>query len=431
MSKFAGVLDIKAELLTPLAQVDREAQLKSRTVVLRDIPDDLRSVGLNTVFVDIPIFSSNGLGGMLRRAGTYLIFSKAWDKGYLRKLEEASKGNEGGLKNADVLSLFFLYSVGGGNVMRISDPQGSGEYAKYLAIKEVTSRIPFASLYGMTLYIPSKLIITDLMPSNPVIDLEDREAIYETLRVWADLKDTKDKDKNKEEANKNKLSPFYTYTSRYYNSEVVIVVDDIVKGSVFAKLFLSEESRKRWLKFVGEDKKEREETKSTTANTEAETDDSQDNGGGNKKKQTIQNIIDTYYIPAGSILSGEISTKEPLSLVEYGLLLESLRVLAQQSLVDADGNVYRFAFGSFEKRGFGRVKLSVSRNGINLLIGKSVDANIFGLPDLYINPQDKLESDAVEAFNEWLENMDYETFTLPLRYLEVNDGEKGSKSKKR
>lgn len=428
MSGFAGVLNVKAELLTPLAQLGENSQLKSRTVVLRDIPEDLQSVGLNTVFVSIPIYSANAIGGMLRRAGTYLIFSKALEKGYLSKLEEESGKESKGLKNKDVLSLYYLYSVGGGNVMRITDPKGDGEYAKYLAIKEVTSKIPFASLYGMTLYIPSKLIITDLMPVNPVMDLEDRSAIYETLRAWAGLKEEKDKDADK---NVSELSPFYTYKSRYFDSEVVVVVDDIVKGSVFAKLFLSEESKKRWLEFVSKDRKSRKETKNTTAGDD-DNQNNNDNNSGDKKKQTIQNIIDTPYIPAGSTLSGEISTKEPLTPVEYGLLLESLKVLAQQYLTDTDGNVYRFAFGSFGKRGFGRVKLSILRDGIDLLVGRSADANVnvFSLPDLYVNIQDDLEDEAVNAFREWLENMDYETFTLPLRYLEVNEGEKESKSKK-
>lgn len=107
-------------------------------------------------------------------------------------------------------------------------------------------------------------------------------------------------------------------------------------------------------------------------------------------------------------------------------MIESLRILAQQSIMGTDGNIYRLSFGSFAKKGFGRVRLNIEREG-KPIFEITDTPNIFDITAVDIRQQRELEVEAVEAFNEWLEKLDYDTFTLPLRNLQGNEGEKKGK----
>ncbi len=408
MEKFNGVLSLNAKLMTPMAQMGMDGRLKTRTFV---IPDAETIEGPKTIFVDVPIYSGNAVGGMLRRAATYVIFKKALEKGFISNIAGRSKGNN--ISDNDLLKLYFLYSVGGGSVVRITSGDGSNEYASYKVVKELMDSNPFISLFGMTLNIHSKLVISDLLPLDVANDEKDKEIIIEAVNNILSKKDSNTNDRSQE---------YYVWvgknSTRYVGEETIVVVDDIIRNNIYAKLFLTEDIKKNWVDFTAEFSSNQKESKSK--------------GKDAKKKQTIQNIQDMPYIPAGSIMRGEIAFKEPLTMPEYGLILESLRVLAQQSLTDIDGNQHRFAFGSFAKRGFGKVKLNVYR----CIKDQSVDVfgdyqttNVFDVPQIDINDVEDLEHNALEAFNGWLEDLDEETLTLPLNYTQVNDDEKG-KSKK-
>ena len=383
---FDGVLSVQAKLLTPIAQLGEDG-LKTRTFIIED--NDA------TVFVDVPIFSANGVGGMLRRAATYLLFTEAIKKGYLAKLSDSGNNGKNPLESNDLLKLFFLYTVGGGSVMTFGkeqDGKALSDYGVYMQMKEVADANPFVSLFGLTLRIPSKLIITDLLPVDLVRNESNIQAILEKAKALAD--------RNKEERKHNWIP---AYVTDYANKERIVVVDDVIKNSVFAKLFLTDKVKEEWVKFAEE----------FSISQKGKSDSEKE------KKQTIQNIQDMPYIPAGAVLRGEISCKDPLTPVEYGMLLRSLEVLARQGITDMKGYTHRLLFGSFGKRGFGRVRLSIQRNGMNLLAVQE-SSNVFDVTtDIEVVDTEDLEWEALEAFDEWLENMSFEAFTIPLKYTKV------------
>ena len=400
MEKFNGVLRLNAKLMTPMAQMAQDGKLKTRTFV---IPDAETVEGKKTIFVDVPIYSGNAIGGMLRRAATYVIFKKALEKGFIANIAGTSKGSN--IHDNDLLKLYFLYSVGGGSVIRIAAGDGSNEYASYRVVKELRESNPFISLFGMTLNIHSKLVISDLLPIDVVNNETDKEMIIEAVNSILSRRSAGSEEQSQEHSvwiGKN--------STRYGADETIVVVDDIIRDSIYTKLFLTEDVKKNWVDFTAQFSSNQKEAESQKKDKD--------------KKQTIQNIQDMPYIPAGAVMNGEIAFKEPLTMPEYGLILESLKVLAQQSLTDVDGNKYRFAFGSFGKRGFGRVKLGVRRvvesGSVVDILGDYQTANIFDIPQIDINDVEDLESDALEEFSEWLENLNEEILTLPLRYTQVN-----------
>lgn len=411
MAYFDGVLKVKGTLLTPMAQLtktgNKETGLKTRTFVIE--------TDSTTIFVDVPIFSSNGVGGMLRRAGTYLLFKKALEKGYLSKLpyEKAGKGKNGKMQNPietnGLLALYFLYTVGGGSVISLSF---SDDYSLYKVTKELTERNPFASLFGVTLNVPSKLIVSDLLPFDVVGNPRHRQAIIELV----------DRLTKKEGEEASKRIP--VNLTDFANVETIVVVDDIQKNGVLTRLFLTDRDKDEWSKFTNEktvEKKKQEAEKDNNENQEQQE---------KEKKGTIQNIQEMPYVPAGAVLTGEVSVKEPLSPVEYGLLLRSFEILASQSITDTEGRKYRLAFGSFAKRGFGRVKLSLKRKDgdteVNLLTIEN-KGNVFDVPYVDIDAVQDLEAEALEAFDNWLENMSYEDFILPLTFSQTYASKNGGK----
>ncbi len=417
MDYFDGVLAIEGTLLTPMAQVTMGGNLKTRTFVLEH-------EGI-TAFVEIPIFSGNGLGGLLRRAATYIFFRKALEKGYLHKIPIGKRNDdkESPLETNGLLSLYFLYSIGGGSVISLATKD---DYSTYKAVKEITERNPFAGLFGVTLNIPSKLIVSDLVVCDIVNNMEHRQKVIELLKSLM----------SKKEETRTRIS---SGTLGYGDIEAIVVVDDITRGSVFAKLFISDKTMDEWSMFV---KKKAEEKKVSQAqknqkkeneNGDRENKENKENQENEEKKSVLQHIQELPYIPAGTRLTGSISTKEPLTLIEYGLLLSSLKVLAEQSLTDTDNRKYRFAFGSFAKRGFGRVELRVSKHEDEQdveIISVEKKSNVFDTPIAMFNPASELEIEAVEAFEEWLDNMDYETFILPLTFSQTYESKsKGKKGK--
>ena len=413
MAYFDGVLKVKGTLLTPVAQLtktgNKETGLKTRTFVIE--------TDSTTIFVDVPIFSSNGVGGMLRRAGTYLLFKKALEKGYLAKLpyEKAGKDKNGRTQNPietnGLLALYFLYTVGGGSVISLSF---SDDYSLYKVTKELTERNPFASLFGVTLNVPSKLIISDWLPFDVVGNPRHRQAIIELV----------DRLTKKEGEEASRRIP--VNLTNFANVETIVVVDDIQKNGVLTRLFLTDKDKDEWSEFTNEktvERKIQEAEKDKDSNNE-----NQDQG--REKKGTIQNIQDMPYIPAGAVLTGEVSVREPLTPVEYGLLLRSFEILASQSITDVEGRKYRLAFGSFAKRGFGRVKLSLKRKDgdteVNLLTIEN-KGNVFDVPYVDIDAVQDLESEALEAFDNWLENMSYDDFIFPLTFSQTYASKNGGK----
>lgn len=379
---FDGVLKIEAKLLTPMAQLAKDGGLKSRVFAVDT--DNIR------IFVDVPVYSANGIGGMLRRAGTYILFKKALEKGFLSKIPSKSPGSKNTMEANGILTLYFLYAVGGGSVLSLKS--GSDDYSLFRAVKEITDKNPFASLFGLTLNVPSKLIISDLTP----VDIVNNEKYRDMIVNLADTI------MNKESGDRAYIRIPAGMTG-FSNIETIVVVDDIIKNSIFARLFLTDDAMGMWADF----------TKKFANDQKKKTDEEKD------KKQTIQNIQSMPYIPAGIVLSGDVSCKEPLSMVEYGLLLNSIRVLAEQSITDTDGRKYRLAFGSFVKRGFGKVRLNVRRDNVDLFDEVQTES-VFDTPSMEINNFEDLEAEALEEFDEWLENMDLDTFTLPLKYAQVN-----------
>ena len=408
MAHFDGVLKVRGDLLTPLAQLtkigNKETGLKTRTFIVE--------IDNAIIFVDVPIFSSNGVSGILRRAGTYLIFKKAIEKGYISELpyENPGKDEKGKIQNPietnGLLALYYLYTVGGGSVISLSF---NDDYSLYRVTKELTERNPFASLFGVTLNVPSKLIISDWVPFDVINNPTHRQAVIDLAKKLAS------------EEGEDSIIRISAKLTSFANTETIVVVDDIQKGGVLTKLFLTDRDKDEWTKFTNEKTVERK--KQDSSDQSSNKDNSQGQGGeGKGKKGTIQNIQDMPYTPAGAVITGEVSVKEPLNPVEYGLLLRSLEILARQYVTDMNGKKYRIAFGSFAKRGFGRVKLSIKRQDGDTEIGLLTvenKRNVFDMPYVDINTVYDLEAEALESFDEWLENMSYEDFVLPLTFSQT------------
>jgi len=310
------MISISMKNVTPLCQIEGGEKrnnvdtitTKKLTMLYEDMP------------VEVPIITANGFRGLLRRTASKIIFEKALEKGF--KIDRSN---------------FHLMFAGGGN--------------NYQSVAiEVENKIrelnPVASLFGVSLAVEGKLIVTNLVPTNPLIrTIEKNDAIYSF--------------------------------SNLVKTMSFITVDDMLERTKFGRL-MSKEDIAEWESFSFKNNAERKKAR--------ENDDEK------VKKQTIKAYLQKEYVIPNTEFVGNIHKKMELTDIEYGLLIKALLEITKEQI------------GSTKNLGFGIMEHNFEFDSGATIISNPNERNLFVRED-EVNLFEE-EEKALKAFNEWLENID-------------------------
>jgi CRISPR type IV-associated protein Csf2 len=325
--------------LTPILQI--EGNTKERIDYLDNLEVDTVTQKTITelyegIPVNIPVISGNGVRGLLRRViGTFLI-EKYLQKGYKIKAED-----------------FHLMMAGG----------GSNYQTQPFEVEEKVRELnPVVSLFGTSLAIEGKLIITNLKPQDALIKvIEGKNGIFAISQV---------------------LQKF-----------TFVKVDDILQKTKFGR-FLTKEDIEEWEKKVEVTQEQRKKEREIEAEKKT-------------KKVAIQGVFAKYYIVPNTVFNGYISIKYPLTEIERGLLLKGLERLTQEQL------------GSTKNLGFGVCDWEISIGNGSKIVARSKNENIFEKNiQMLLNDEDE---QAVKKAEEWLENIAPENIEISKVLIKKNN----------
>jgi len=325
-------IQLKLKNITPLCQI--EGNTKERVKHLDNTEIDTVIIKTLTKLVDgipveIPIYTANGIRGLLRRVAGSILIEKYLEKGYE-------------IKPTD----FHLMMAGGGNNFQ-TQPFEIEEKVKKLN--------PVISLFGTSLAIEGKLMVTHLEPEDALIKVyENEENIYAKSQIMKKM--------------------------------IFIKKDDILQHTKFGR-FLTKEDIENWEKMVEKTQIQRKKERNDEVN-EKKT-----------KKVAIQSILAKYYIVPNVSFKGFISSKYPLSDLEKGLMLSALKRVVNEPL----GSTLNWGFGVCDW------EIDINDSG-SKIIAKSKDNFIFDKQlQLILSDEDEK---LVENFNEWLENISPENIEI-------------------
>jgi CRISPR type IV-associated protein Csf2 len=317
-------VSLKVKNITPLLQIEGIAKERIKYLGNTEVDTTTQKTIVKLIDgipVEIPVYSANGIRGLLRRVASSILVEK-----YLEK------GNT--IKPAD----FHLMFAGGGSNFQ-SQP--------FEVEEKVRELNPVISLFGTSLAIEGKLMVTYLEPENPLIRIyENEDGIFAKSQI---------------------LQKF-----------VFIKKDDILQKTKYGR-FLTKEDIKEWEKTVLETQEQRKKERSSENENKT-------------KKVAIQSILAKYYIVPNTVFKGFISYKYPLTEIERGLLIKTLERAVYEQL------------GSTLNLGFGVCDWEINIGNESKIIAKSKDENIFA-KDLSVVLSDEDEK-SVEEFEKWLEGID-------------------------
>jgi len=327
---------IQVKNITPLCQIEgnREERFDFLSNEKNKNPKvDTTTVKTMTILhegipVDVPIYTANGFRGLLRRVIGAEIIAKALEKGI----------------NVNTTN-FHLMMAGG----------GSNYQAQPFEIEEQVRELnPLISVFGTSLAIEGKLMVTHLVPEEALIRIKEEED--DTIRAYSQL-----------------LKRF-----------VFIKKDDIIQKTKYGRL-LSKEDIINWENEVEKSQKQRKEEREIGEKT--------------TKKKTVQSILAKYYVIPNTEFKGFIGNKYPLTDIEEGMLIKGLSKIVKEQL----GSTLNLGFGVCDW------EINIGENG-SKIVAKSKDDNIFDKDiSLILSDEDELK---VEKYNEWLENLKAENIQL-------------------
>jgi len=230
--------------VTPICQI--EGSNKERVKHLDNAEIDTITIKtiskiVNGEIVEIPIYTANGFRGLMRRVAGSILLEKYLQKGFNIKPED-----------------FHLMMAGG----------GSNYQTQPFDIEEKVRELnPVISLFGTSLAVEGKLIVTHLEPTEYF------------------LKTFEDKNGN-----------VYT-VSQLIKKFIFIKKDDILQHTKYGR-FLTKEDIEQWEKEVEKTQEQRKKERSKEIETEEKT-----------KKIAIQSILAKYYIIPNTEFRGYLSHK--------------------------------------------------------------------------------------------------------------------------
>lgn len=331
------MLAIDCKLLSPLAQIASSDKTQTGGIIIKvksiitGHPTGMTDESGNEQIlpVRIPCYTANGFRGLLRRKASEIIAEAATDKGLT-----LTRSN------------FHLFYAGGGN--NYANPLS---YDTTNKIKELN---PIVSLFGASLAVEGLLIVTNLLPDNPMISMHEN----------------------------SKDGSFYA-KSGAIRQTTLITKDDILSHTKYAR-FLSRHDIEEWEKYADKEHNDRDQEKKDKVDKESKT-----------KKTTIKNIFTKEYVIPGLTLHCSISSKQPLNKIEYGLLLRALESTCNEQL------------GSSVNIGFGYTEYIIRNKSDEIIITSSRDPKLLSDCETTL-----IEDKNVEAFDKWLDNLKQENISI-------------------
>lgn len=317
---------LRVKAVTPLLQIEGSDTLNGVPTVTQKRKEEV----FNGTVVKYPYYSGNGWRGLLHREVADIIMKKALEKGI--KIDATN---------------FHLLSAGGGSNYQTQD------LAVELKIRELN---PVASVFGLSLAVEGKLMISDLEPVDKMYkERKDKTGYYsELVKTTAYIK-------------KDSLVQDKTSYGR------ILSLEDIAA--------YNEENE-----MVQEQRKDARET-----------------GENSVKKLGIQAYNKREYIIPGATLNGYIGAKKEFTDIEKGMMLVGFM------------NVVKKQIGSTHNLGFGVVNYVITceeENGSEreVVITSTNEKNIFN-PIVDFRFSDE-ENKCINAFNTWLEEINEDNILL-------------------
>ena len=334
------MLKVNFTAVTPLMQIetmetrrDKEGAEKSVTAIKTRTIYDEEIGGL----VKLPVYTGNGFRGLLRRKMSEILLEEALEKGI----------------KINTTDYFLMVAGGGANYQK----------QEFDIVQKVKSLNPVISLLGTSLAIPGKLIVTDFMPADY------RSYLYEFK--------SKNAEDNGEEFQDN--VPMVRYGCSLIQTRTFTKKDDILNQTKFGR-FLSKEDVKAWEETIEKERAEKENNKNKKSEDK-------------KERKTIQSILNAEYIIPGTKFTGYISFKEPITDLEYGLLLKGLANLTYEYL------------GAGSSNGFGIANYNIYDDvtGGEVIFSLVSSDNL--LKRTLSTPQSEHESKCISLFEDWLSKL--------------------------
>lgn len=319
-------LRVRFKTVTPLLQIESSDTINGVPTVTQKRKEEV----FNGMVVRYPYYSGNGFRGLLHREIADLVMKKALFKGI--KIDATN---------------FHLLSAGGGSNYQTQD------LAVELKLRDLN---PIASVFGLSLALEGKLMITDFEPTDKMYrERKDKTGFYSELVKIANY------------IKKDELVDGKNGYGR------ILSLDDLIA--------YNEENE-----IVQEQRKDARETT-----------------GESIKKLGIKAYNGREYVIAGATFNGYIGSKKELTDIEKGMLLIGLEAVSRKQL------------GSTHNLGFGVVNYIISEDdgsetSREVLATATNEKNIFN-PILDTRYTDE-EKACIKAFNEWLENISEENILL-------------------
>ncbi len=316
---------IRATTVSPLLQIEGSDTLSGVPTVTQKRKEEI----FNGTVVKYPYYSGNGWRGLLHREVADVVMKKALEKGI--KIDATN---------------FHLLSAGGGSNYQTQD------LATELQIRDLN---PIASVFGLSLAVEGKLMISDLEPTDKMYkERKDKTGYYsELVKTTAYIK-------------KDSLVQDKTGYGR------ILSLEDIAA--------YNEENE-----MVQEQRKDARET-----------------GENSVKKLGIQAYNKREYIVPGTTLNGYIGAKKEFTDIEKGMMLVGFMNIAKKQI------------GSTHNLGFGIVNyvITCEENGSEreVVVTSTNEKNIFN-PIVDFRFSDE-EQKCINSFNTWLEEITEDNILL-------------------
>jgi CRISPR type IV-associated protein Csf2 len=278
-----------------------------------------------------PYYSANGFRGQMHREIADVVMKKALEKGIPVSA-----------------STFHMLAAGGGSNYQAQP------IAVELAVRELN---PIASVFGLSLAVAGKLMVSDLIPIDKHYRVKEGS---DTMR--------------------SKLINFETYTKK----------DELLNGAKtkYGRI-LSEED----IAIYNEDNDDVQEARKNARETKS-----------NEKvvKHSIQSFNQREWIITGTEFEAFIGSKDDFTDIEKGMLLVGLEAMMSKQL------------GGIVSKGFGIMEYNITtevEDGNRDVMGASKNSNNLYAPNV-VTQYDANDKKCIAAFNEWLENIEEDNIVL-------------------
>jgi len=296
----------------------------------------------------VPYFSGNGFRGKMRRIGFGILFRKAIEKGY--PLPDRHN--------------YHIMENGGSNIYHSQQ--------RYDVIDEIRELNPLVSVFGASLFIPSKLVTPNYIPYKRVVDGEKPE-YYLVEREDGSL------------------------VSYIKGNETFVKEDTLADNRGNAK-YMSKEERDAWLEEVAEN----QANVSKTRNNE---------DGERAKKITVKSRLSRNYVIRGVDYYSALTETptEKMNGIERGLVY---RIVEEFVVGRFGGNI---------AKGFGLVDFSIKgiNENDNTIIETLIDHRL--VPTFASKIWSEQAQKDIALFDEWLENdFSEESFRLSEKLKKIS-----------